>query len=92
MSAFEKWLYGLCAAGIGAAGGVIPLVIIAPQTFNMTGPGLFMLGKACGASALIAVGLYLKQSPLWNVQTTTQTTTLETSTTVNPAPDTPPTK
>ena len=89
MSAFAKWIYGLFAAAIGAAGGAVPLVIIAPLTFNMTRPGLIMLGKACAGSALIAVGLYLKQSPLWPIQTTTQTTTLETITTVNPAPATP---
>lgn len=89
MSSFEKWIYGLFSAAIGAAGGAIPLVIIAPLTFNMTGPGLIMLAKACAASALIATGLYLKQSPLWNVQTTTQTTTLETTTTSNTSPNVP---
>ena len=87
MNAIEKWLYGLFAAIIGAVGSAIPLVIIAPLTFNMTGDGLTKLGEACAANALIALGLYLKQSPLPSVQTTTQTTTLETTTTVNPAPD-----
>ena len=64
MSATKQWLYGLFAAAIGAAGGAVPLVVIAPLTFNMSGPGLVKLGEACGASALIAVGLFLKQSPL----------------------------
>jgi hypothetical protein len=88
MTATEKWAYGLFAAAIGAAGGAIPLVIIAPLTFNMTGPGLEKLAEACIGQALIAVGLYLKQSPLPAIQTTTQTTTLETTTTVSPAPPT----
>jgi hypothetical protein len=61
---WKPWLYGLISAGVGAVGGAIPLVIIAPTTFNMTGGGLAKLGEACGASALIAMGLYLKQSPL----------------------------
>jgi len=86
MSAVKQWLYGLFAAAIGAAGGAVPLVVIAPLTFNMSGSGLIKLGEACGASALIAGGLYLKQSPLPTEQITTQTTTLETKTTVNPAP------
>jgi hypothetical protein len=54
----------------------------------MTGPGLEKLAEACIGQALIAVGLYLKQSPLPAIQTTTQTTTLETTTTVSPAPPT----
>jgi hypothetical protein len=85
MNAIENWIYGLFSAAIGAAGGAIPLVIIAPATFNMSGAGLIKLGEACTASALIAVGMYLKQSPLPVMQTTTQTTTLEQTTTVSPA-------
>jgi hypothetical protein len=87
MSSLEKWVYGLFATAIGAAGGAIPLVIIAPLTFNFTGPGLIKLGEACGASALLALGLYLKQSPLPSIQTTTTETTLSKTTTVSPAPD-----
>src|ERR1035437_7130505 len=92
MSAIQKWLYGLFAAVIGAAGGAIPLIIISPLTFNMTGPGLIKLGEACGPSALIALGASLTKSPPPNIQPTTQPTTLETTTTVNPAPDPTPTK
>lgn len=83
---WKPWLYGLCAAAIGAMGGAIPLVIIAPGTFNLSNGGLEKLGEACAANALIAVGLYLKQTPLPQEQTTTTTTTLETKTTVVPAP------
>lgn len=85
MTAIEKWIYGLCAAAIGAMGNAVPLVIIAPLTFNMSGPGLEKLAEACGASAIVAVGLYLAKSPLPAIQTTTQITTLETTTTVSPA-------
>jgi Na+-driven multidrug efflux pump len=87
MSAIERWLYGLFSAAIGAAGGAIPLVIIAPSTFNMSGPGLWKLFEACAASALIAVGMFLKQSPLPAMQETTETTTLTKTTTSTPAPD-----
>jgi hypothetical protein len=85
---WKPWLYSLFSVGIGAAGGAIPLVIIAPATFNFTGGGLAKLGEACGASALIAMGLYLKASPLPSVQTTTTTATLTTTTTANPAKET----
>ena len=85
---WEPWLYGLFAAAIGAFGSAIPLIIIAPATFNFTGGGLGKLGEACAANALIAVGLYLAKTPLPQEQTTTTTTTLETKTIVSPAPDT----
>lgn len=78
MNAFEKWLYGLFAAAIGAAGGAIPLIIIAPLTFNFTASGLGKLGEACAGSALIAAGLYLKQSPLPGSLSVTMTNTAAT--------------
>lgn len=82
---WRPWLYGLFAAAIGAIGSAIPLIIIAPATFNLSA-GVGKLGEACASNALIAVGLYLKQTPLPAEQTTTTTTTLETKTTVAPAP------
>jgi len=63
-STLKAWLHGLLGAAIGAIGTAIPLVIVAPQNFNFSGPGLIQLAKACGASALLAAGLYLKTSPL----------------------------
>ena len=84
---WRPWLYGLFAAAIGAAGSAIPLVIIAPDTFNLSGGGLGKLGEACAANMLIAVGLYLKATPLPQEKVTTTTTTLETNTTVSPSPD-----
>ena len=86
---WRPWLYGFFSAAIGAFGSAIPLVIIAPATFNFSAGGLGKLGEACASNALIAVGLYLKQTPLPQEQTTTTTTTLETKTTVIPAPTAP---
>ena len=84
---WKPWLYGLISAGVGAVGGAIPLVIIAPATFNVTGGGMEKLGEACGASALIAMGLYLKQSPLPpESQVTTVVNQQSSTTTVTPAP------
>ena len=88
MNTIEKWVYGLLSAAIGAAGGAIPLIIIAPLTFNMTGPGLVKLGEACAAEALIAAGLYLKQSPLPPIsQVTTVENKQTTTTTITPPPE-----
>ncbi len=89
MNSVLKWLYGLASAAIGAAGSGITVSVIDPATFNFTPAGLGKLGTLCGVNALIAVGLYLKQSPLPAVQTTTQTTSLETKTVVTPAPAPP---
>jgi hypothetical protein len=84
---WKPWLYGLVSAGVGAIGGAIPLVIIAPATFNFTGGGLNKLCEACAASALIAMGLYLKQSPLPpESQITIEQDTRTKTITVTPAP------
>jgi hypothetical protein len=86
MNTFLKWLYGLASAAIGAAANGVTATIVAPESFNFTGPGLAKLGTLCGVSALVAAAMYLKQSPLPAIQTTTQTTTLETKTVVDPGP------
>jgi len=62
----KAWLHGLAAAAMGAIGSAVPLVIVDPANFNFTGGGLIQLAKVCGASALLAAALYLKQSPLPN--------------------------
>ena len=90
MELFFKWLYGLASAAIGAAAGGITASVVAPESFNFSHAGLEKLGALCGVNALLAVAMYLKASPLPAIQTTTQTTTLETKTIVNPAPPTPP--
>lgn len=87
MNNVANWLYGLLAAAIGAVGSAVPLVIVAPESFNFSHAGLLKLAEMCAVNALLAVGLYLKQSPLPAIQTTTQTLTLETK--VTPAPEPP---
>lgn len=67
--------------------GAIPLIIIAPLTFNFTADGWTKLGEACVAEAILAAALYLKQSPLPpESQVTIQTDTHTSTTTVTPAP------
>jgi len=61
---WQTWLYSLVSAAIGAAASGVTLVVVAPESFNFSGPGMTKLGTVCGVNALIAIGTYLKQSPL----------------------------
>lgn len=63
MGSVAQWIKGLASAAIGAAAGAVPVVIVAPETFNLD-TGLPKLGLVCGVSALLAVANYLKASPL----------------------------
>jgi hypothetical protein len=86
MDTFFKWFYGLLSVSISAAASCVTAGVVAPESFNFSHAGLEKLGALCGVNAILAAALYLKQSPLPTIQTTTQTTTLETKTSVNPAP------
>lgn len=82
---WRKWLYGLIAAATGAIGTAIPVCIVDPATFNFTPSGWMKLGEVCAASALLAVGAYLKQSPLPSEETTvTKTASVSETTTTQP--------
>ena len=89
MNTVVNWLYGLVSAAIGAAAGGITAGIVAPESFNFSHSGLQKLAALCGVNALLAAALYLKQSPLPAISTTTRTTTLETKTVTDPAPPKP---
>ena len=88
MNNWKVWIYTLVAAGIGGASNALLGVIAMPDTFNFSHAGLINIGKIALIGALVPMLTFLKQSPLPTVQTTTQTTTLETKTVVNPAPPT----
>lgn len=60
----KAWLHSLVAAAISAAASGVTAGIVAPESFNFTGPGLAKLGALCGVNALLAVAAFLKQSPL----------------------------
>ena len=65
MQDIKNWLYGLMAAGVGAAASGVLLVVVNPGTFDIySAAGWKNIGTACGASALVAIAGYLKQSPL----------------------------
>ncbi len=57
------WLYSLFTTVIGAAAGAIPLVIVDPEHFNLTS-GWKDLVLMMGVTAAIALGNFLKQHPL----------------------------
>lgn len=86
MNSWKAWLYSLVAAGIGGASSAGLSALAMPDVFNFTHSGWIHLAKSAMIGALIPVLTLLKSSPLPPIQTTTQTTTLETKTVVTPAP------
>lgn len=64
----RAWLHSLFAAILAAAGSGITLILVDPAKFNpLTGGDWQSLFAAMGVQVLIAVGLFLKQSPLWDM-------------------------
>ena len=59
----NTWVQGLLAAAIGGGANAITLVIVDPSTFNLT-TGFGHLVTVTATSALLAVAMFLKQSPL----------------------------
>lgn len=60
---WRHWLRGIVSAAIGAAANTVTVTIAAPETFNLQ-EGLPKLGSVAAVSAIVAVAMYLKQSPL----------------------------
>lgn len=77
----KAWLHSLLAAAISAAASGVTAAIVAPESFNFSGAGLEKLGTLCAANAILAVAMFLKQSPLPSSEVTT-TTTAQVTTTV----------
>lgn len=63
MNDLKTWLKGILSAAIGAAANGVTTVIVAPDTFNIH-EGLPKLGSVMLVSAVVAIAMYLKQSPL----------------------------
>ena len=59
----KTWAYGLLSAMIGAAANTVTVMIVAPETFNLS-EGLSKVVSVAGVSAIVAAANYLKQSPL----------------------------
>jgi hypothetical protein len=60
---WKTWIKGLVSAAIGAAANGITVVIVDPTNFNLN-EGLGKLGSVMFVSAIVAIGMYLKASPL----------------------------
>ena len=60
---WQTWLKGLLSAAIGAAANSITVVIVDPTNFNLT-TGIGKLGTVALVSAIVAMAMYLKSSPL----------------------------
>lgn len=62
---YRIWFHGIIAAAIGATGTAVTNMIIDPNDFNPFGEGSWTkLGATVAVSAMISVGLYLKEHPL----------------------------
>ena len=63
MRSWLTWTKGLVSAAIGAAANGVTLIVVDPLNYNL-GDGIGKLGMVCMVSALVAVAMYLKGSPL----------------------------
>lgn len=76
-----QWAYGALAAVIGAAANGVIVVVVNPGTFDIFSvPGWKNISTTCGASALVALAAYLKQSPLPEVRSASITITTKSTT------------
>lgn len=57
-----NWIYGMVSAVLSAVGGAIAIVIVEPNTFNLT-TGLPALLKVMAVFGILAFGNYLKTTP-----------------------------
>ena len=80
----KAWLHSLVAAAVSAAASGVTAGVVAPESFNFSGPGLQKLGALCAVNALLAVATFLKQSPLPTATETVTTTVTATQETTKP--------
>lgn len=59
----NKWVKGLISAAIGGAANAVTVMVVDPMAFNLN-DGLGKLGSVALVSAIVAVAMYLKQSPV----------------------------
>ena len=59
----RTWIEGLLAAAIGGGANALTVIIVDPLAFNL-GEGLPKLLQVTAVGALVAVGAFLKQSPI----------------------------
>ncbi len=64
MEKWKIWGKGLLSAVIGGAVSAVPLVVIEPVTFNLFQGGAKRLATVMATTALVAVAMYMKKSPL----------------------------
>ncbi len=97
---WETWLHGLVGGAIGGAAnaGASWIGMVSAKAAGLDVPTLNLksLGIICGTSALLSAFLYLKQSPLPEISSITETTvttakqtTVETATIKSDSPKQP---
>jgi len=62
---WKPWLHGLISAFIGGGANVVATIVIDP---DVLAGGLHKAGALWVASGVISAALYLKQSPLPNIE------------------------
>lgn len=60
----KMWIKGLFSAIIGGAASGITVVLVDPETFNLFQGGAMELASMVIIQATVALGMYLKASPL----------------------------
>ena len=65
---WQTWVHGLLGAAIGGGANSIAVCAVKPEDFNL-GDGLGALGKVFVISSIISAALYLKASPVPQIET-----------------------
>lgn len=78
-ASLETWLRGLVGGVIGGASSSICMTVVDPSTFNFQ-DGWPKLWHLIIVTSLVSAAMYLKQSPLPAISTTTETTVATTTT------------
>ncbi len=60
----KLWFRGMISAVIGAVATSVTVLIVDPETFNLFQGGALELAKVAMVSAIVALGMFLKASPL----------------------------
>lgn len=71
----KAWLKGLAAAAISSLVTAVNGVLVLPDVFNFTKPGLLNTAKLVVIPTIGSICLYLKKSPIPDTTVTSTTTT-----------------
>lgn len=73
MNSWKVWLHGLAAAAVSGLATVLTGTVALPTVFTWDRNGLANMVKMAVPTALFAVGVYLKKSPIPGLTVTSET-------------------